>query len=452
MDEDQFDDDSVESLPSLPHDDEIDEAEFANLDNNAGNDGDDDDDDDYEMAPLVDGQRQNSRNEGMFVRGEVIAMLPDDFVSDVPLEDVVIFEPHENICMQGLTNELNRTMRLPPGMRFYHRGRVERQVILMSVEQIAAEINHRNRAFFTLLSRDFQVARRRGTIARHESTPTRAQRMAICRNRMINRYQFHRQVFFYMSQCSVDKDIINYIIRTPASLDVLRLGARVPRLRWQFWLLREVWPCDFVVSNWAEDLYYNRSFTVDACNYHRLMMSVVALVGDSTNLDCAIAVCADTGRIVALGIEMEYGEQLIHSPFVLMEAIARSHGAGQWPDDVPWVLAPETPRPYAANYENPHVLMDGVDVSWREYIRKFFDVSIGADPGVEPFDMDKVCANFDIYMTREPCMVCAQTMIQRRAKSVYFLYANGQDVCRRLCYLNQIDQTRSTFVGYIVGA
>lgn len=383
---------------------------------------------------------------------EVSAMLPIDYTTEVPLQDVVVLMTEPGKSVLDYVQELNATMKLPPELKLYHRARITRLVLLLTVEQVVAEIYHPNREFYILLTRDFKVDRRKGNYLPHQRHPTRSQRAAILRKEIMDFYQFHRMVFFYMSTLDVDRDIINYIIRDQTSLHMCRLAGRMPRLRWQYNGLVNVWPCDFVIITWAEELYEKRSFSMEQVNFHSLMISVVSFIRDTCDMDCSLAVDHVTRRIVALGIELEKegNGEVVHSPMVMMEAMARYRGYGEWKEDWDRVEAPEAPAADAEDYEDPSLLLDGVDLSWREYIRRFFDVEFGADPCVDPFEYKTMCKGFDFYMSREPCMDCAQFMISRHTQSVFFQYENGDDVCRELLHLNPFDPDRPSFVGYHV--
>lgn len=379
---------------------------------------------------------------------EIEAMLPYDYVEDVPLQDVVILTPHPEHPFVPLVMELNEKMKLPPELRCYHRSRTDTQIILLTVEQVIDEIYNPNGDFHRLLTREFRLARSRGQHPVYEEPPTRAERAEIMRRHSINFYHFHRMVFLYMAERKVSHGIINYIILDETALHVCQMAARMPRMRWQYNNLAHVWPCNFIIYTYAEELYNKLVYTDEQDNFHRLVMHVLTFVRDLCDVDCCVAVDPRTRRIVAMGIELVYDGVKVHCARVLMEAMARYRGFGEWPDDVRRVEAPDLPSLNAEDFDDPGLLCDGVDLSWRDYIRRYIEIEFGAEPCMDPFDVPTMCRGFDIYMTREPCMDCAQFMISRHVQSVFFEYENMRDVTRQLCYLNRYDPERLSFIAH----
>lgn len=382
------------------------------------------------------------------IKGKVVPKLPFDFLNVIPLQDVAILDAGFLTSITSFVHELNLKMRLPSELRIYQRLRGMRYVILVSVKQMIAELKNTKGRFYYLLCFDFRVAQKHGIISADLPVPTVDQRIAMLRKSYINVYQFRRMVFFYLFGLKLKRPLANLIYRHQSLISLVRLAGRKPKLQWQYNDLVQSWPCDFVVVYWAEKMYHRMRVEDDDMSFQRMIMTLINFVKAKCGLDCALAVCIKTRKIVAMDVEMKKNKFLVHSPMAMLEAFERHRGFGRWQGEITRIKAPEAPPESSRLHYNPSMRMQGVEFTWQVYLRRFFNVTFGGcDCDVKSETMFK---GFELYMTTEPCMDCATSLMSRHAESVYFLKENGQNVARTFCNHNTIDRRRPDFIGYQV--
>lgn len=208
-----------------------------------------------------------------------------------------------------------------------------------------------------------------------------------------------------------------------------------PSLRWQYELAVRNWPCKFHPIAAIENQYNGTMFGHSESTFHKEMFDVLNFVRRTSDGvgDCGLAVDPATKRIVALGIGNVAQHPMMHSPMVLIDAVARSQRGGAWngfPRHVPSTDLQLSTSPESVL----DLCLDGVDESWRKAITlEFPQLRFGAQhasqqEAIVDFEKDDSPARtgpylgtgYDVYLTGEACMMCAMALTHSRVRTVFF--------------------------------
>lgn len=168
---------------------------------------------------------------------------------------------------------------------------------------------------------------------------------------------------------------------------VVRVPARPPLTRPQFELASKHWPTSFHEDKQVTVALRGELFSPpQKANMHSYMMSAVAAAEAAAQVGMeavgAAVVDPATDSIIAVGHDCRGDHPLHHAVMVCVDLVARSQGGGAYCfDGFP-----------ACRYVSP------------------------AAPPSEPY----ICTGYDLYVTREPCVMCAMALVHSRIGRVFY--------------------------------
>ncbi|XP_026232924.1 probable inactive tRNA-specific adenosine deaminase-like protein 3 [Anabas testudineus] len=177
---------------------------------------------------------------------------------------------------------------------------------------------------------------------------------------------------------------------------VVKVPARPPLTRPQFELASKHWPTSFHEDKQVTVALRGELFSPpQKAAMHAYMMSAVAAARAAKKMGMepvgAVVVDPSTERIIAVGHDCRADHPLHHAVMVCIDLVARSQGGGCYSfDRYPACLTSLTSDAF---HNEPDT-----DASSQPYI----------------------CTGYDLYVTREPCVMCAMALVHSRIGRVFY--------------------------------
>ncbi|ALC41736.1 CG10927 [Drosophila busckii] len=158
------------------------------------------------------------------------------------------------------------------------------------------------------------------------------------------------------------------------------------------------------------------------------MAQLLRSLSSDLNKDGNMGICVDPRGSSIVAIAGSQPEALPHEHCVmwLVDHVARSQGGGAW----------ESTQTFSSE---PTEL--GVPQSYKDYIQQqqdFQDLRIGAElprncQSLQELEQEQsaannlskygpyLCTGYDVYLLREPCLMCAMALVHSRVRRIFFL-------------------------------
>lgn len=178
---------------------------------------------------------------------------------------------------------------------------------------------------------------------------------------------------------------------------VVKIPARPPLTRPQFELASRCWPTSFHEDKQVTVALKGELFSPQQkARMHMYMMSALTAAKAAKDLGMeavgAVVVDPEEERIVAVGHDCRGDHPLHHAVMVCIDLVARSQGGGCYRFDR-YTACQFT----SLNSNTSQNLSDSVS-------------------GPQPY----ICTGYDLYVTREPCVMCAMALVHSRISRVFY--------------------------------
>ena len=223
--------------------------------------------------------------------------------------------------------------------------------------------------------------------------------------------------------CGTDEvyDHLRSLGYDPAHLDgtveVANVASIPPKVRSQYDIVNKLWPCNFHENKYLEKLVCNGLFNAEEIlqheEYMRIALDVAKLRKNSKTVG-AVVVDPKLGSVVSVGYNESDENPCKHACMVAVDNVAVSQGGGTWR----W--KPETVTDDGLNTGG---IPRNVLVALRA---KYTNVKFGATPFKtketleNPEDGPYLCTGYYVYVTHEPCIMCAMALVHSRMKRVFY--------------------------------
>lgn len=265
---------------------------------------------------------------------------------------------------------------------------------------------------------------------------------------IFNTYDELRQYILklYLKSCQISETVAESICQ---NVVVGEVPGEQPQLHWQYELANACWPCKFHRNKCIESLYNNQMFSTAETSFHLRIMELCKYLANALSTQSiGVAVDPRTSAIVAIGIDQTDLHPLMHCPLVLIDMVARSQDGGAWND---WDAMDSTDVANDNNERRPSgYTMHGVKTNVRQIIAEnslFDNLHFGAEEvkqcGVadatntltnSPVTLSAdqsaadnlikygpyLCTGYDVYLLREPCVMCGMALVHSRARKIFF--------------------------------
>uniref|UniRef100_A0A182WKZ9 CMP/dCMP-type deaminase domain-containing protein n=1 Tax=Anopheles minimus TaxID=112268 RepID=A0A182WKZ9_9DIPT len=242
-------------------------------------------------------------------------------------------------------------------------------------------------------------------------------------------------------------------------LNIVSVPAVQPLLRWQFEPANRLWPCKFHPNRHNEALYTDTLFGAEEATVHRRLMDICLQLSEQFE-DRPFGVCVNPqlgARIAAIGAGRSDQHPIWHCPMVLIDMVAVSQNGGIWhrkgEDGCKDMLKTSVLRKDGFNY-------GGIDAEFERFIRNRYGetVCLGAEPartgtsnrsvpldGSVPVAEDNLakygpylCTGYDVYLTHEPCIMCAMALVHSRVRRVFYHHPTARGALGTLTKLHTV--------------
>ncbi|XP_017467455.1 PREDICTED: probable inactive tRNA-specific adenosine deaminase-like protein 3 [Rhagoletis zephyria] len=241
----------------------------------------------------------------------------------------------------------------------------------------------------------------------------------------------------YLNSLGFSKETVEILCRDVREYDV---PAFPPRLRWQYELAQQRWPSKFHANKYMELLYDGSMFSEGQRIFHSKVWLLLNSISSELehNKPCSICIDPRNDTVVALAASRTTLNPVMHCPMVLVDFVARTQSGGAW--------LKEFSNEFQSIYKDSdssndfYSVTNGIPEKYLEFIQsdaRFKDLKIGAEPlrtktTVQSAEQTTqvednlvkygpyLCTGYDVYLSQEPCLMCAMALVHSRVRRIYF--------------------------------
>lgn len=238
---------------------------------------------------------------------------------------------------------------------------------------------------------------------------------------------------------------------------VSRVAKYAPRVRKMYDMATVFWPCTFHEDSYLTQLSSSQFFNEEEIQGIVCYMNKAIKLGHIANTNGSpafgtIIVDSEKGDIVGQGVDSRHKHPLQHSAMLAIDDVAHQQGGGAWSkkyvlsqsedsDELPATgngnsnskLANDASskdtcmnrkivKDEAANIEEKNCNETICDVSAQDNMTSnpntVQHISEGEDTNG---DNSYICTGFDVYMSHEPCMMCAMALLHSRVRRIFYV-------------------------------
>lgn len=181
------------------------------------------------------------------------------------------------------------------------------------------------------------------------------------------------------------------------SLREVKVPSRVPKTREQYNKANLFWPCAYREDKYLEKFLSNTLFSEEEVAEHSTWMreAVEAAKRSKTPVG-AVVVDPLTKTVLAIASDDRSSNPMKHAVMVVIDLVARTQGGGLWQ------------------------LKEGDFVFKQNVVKVAVSHSKRDFEGVAKPEGPYLCTGYDVYVTREPCAMCAMALVHSRVRRLFY--------------------------------
>lgn len=242
------------------------------------------------------------------------------------------------------------------------------------------------------------------------------------------------EILLYLSSEKGDKSLLETTVDVTGldltSVRQVKVPLIPPKTRNQYIDASRTWPCAFHEDKYIEKLLSNRLFNASELEEHCTWMreAIVAAERSQTPVG-AVVVEPVTKTVLAVASDDRESNPMKHSVMVVVDLVARTQGGGLWP------------------------VKEGDFVCSKDAKKLTVIHSKRNQDGVEKPVGPYLCTGYDLYITREPCTMCAMALVHSRVRRVFYGSVNKSGALGTLTkvhLLKDLNHRYEVFKGLLV--
>lgn len=266
-------------------------------------------------------------------------------------------------------------------------------------------------------------------------------------------------VKLYMNAKAISPEVMSLLTE---EVEMATVSAETPVLSWQHADVSKDWPCKFHPNKDLEKLYNGTMFTDDETAFHMKIMEICGFLCKELKKQVSgIAIDPRTKSIVAVGFDESDRHPLMHCAMVLIDGVARSQNGGAWNECL-------VNSEIYANEKTEEYTQHGVSTYLRKLITSKFptiddgrqnfqsSITFGAERVKSIYVESKqnmetdaysdnlakygpyLCTGYDVYLWREPCIMCSMALTHSRIRSIFFHQTHSSGAISSLTKLQSL--------------
>ncbi|KAJ8924155.1 hypothetical protein NQ315_006939 [Exocentrus adspersus] len=207
-----------------------------------------------------------------------------------------------------------------------------------------------------------------------------------------------------------------------------------PKVRRQYDRVHKLWPCNFHSNKHLEKLSTNTLFSSKELSefgdYMKLAIDV-AVYGNEHRVG-AVVVDPKINSVVAVGYSRSKEGPCRHAAMVAVDNVAKTQNGGAWNREK------VTERQSDLNTNGLEETLLVLLKEKHKALRFGATWSKGKKELFEPADGPYLCTGYYMFLTHEPCAMCAMGMIHSRVKRVFFGVRTSNGALATLCKIHTV--------------
>lgn len=252
----------------------------------------------------------------------------------------------------------------------------------------------------------------------------------------------------YMTNLKISPEMIGILTE---KVEIAAAAAEPSVLSWQYTDVAKDWPCKFHPNKDLEKMYNGKWFTDAETAFHSKIMEICGFLCKELKKQVSgIAVDPRRKSIVAIGFDECDRHPLMHCAMVLIDGVARSQNGGAWNE---YLVDSEL-----YSNQNEDYTQFGVSPYLQELITsKFPLINFGAEhvksatESRQNLETDSnsdnlakygpyLCTGYDVYLWREPCIMCSMALTHSRIRSIFFHQTQSNGA---ICTLTKLQSVKA---------
>ncbi|KAF2884061.1 hypothetical protein ILUMI_22108 [Ignelater luminosus] len=227
---------------------------------------------------------------------------------------------------------------------------------------------------------------------------------------------------------------ISYLKNNVRTMSVAEIA---PKTRKQYEVVHKLWPCNFHSNKYVEKLCTNTLFSASEIeshvNYMQVAIDIARFSKDPLSIAGVVVVDPKINSIVAVGFDKRIDNPCQHAVMVAIDNVALTQNGGAW-QQVNARLDNQ------ASLDLRGIPDDILDVLKKKYRNlRFGATKFKGKCEIEtPSDGPYLCTGYYVYVTREPCVMCAMGLIHSRAKRVFYGTKSENGALGSLCKIHTV--------------